>query len=92
LPARKGAGNPDRVAKRHGSDDGSVTPGGHRVPVRRPRVGSADGGEELAVASYELFSSTEIVGRLALERMMSKLSTRRYRAGLEPVGVPVATE
>ena len=63
LAGPKGRWNPDRVAKRHGSDDGSVTLGGRRVPLRRPRVRSADGSEELAVASYELFSSTEILGR-----------------------------
>jgi putative transposase len=40
----------------------------------------------LPVAAYELFSTTEILGRMALERMLAGLSTRRYRAGLEPVG------
>ena len=38
------------------------------------------------VPAYELFSSTEVPGELALERMLAKLSTRRYSAGLEPVG------
>ncbi len=57
LAGPKGKWNPDRAAKRHGSDDGSVTLGGRRVPVRRPRVRSADGAEELALPSYELFSS-----------------------------------
>lgn len=89
LAGPKGRWNPDRVAVRHGHDDGAVTLGGRRVPVRRPRVRSADGSGELPVASYELFSSTEILGRLALERMMAKLSTRRYPAGLEPVGTAV---
>jgi putative transposase len=89
LAGPKGRWNPERVAVRHGHDDGAVTLGGRRVPVRRPRVRSADGCTELAVASYELFSSTEILGRLALERMMAKLSTRRYPAGLEPVGTAV---
>jgi putative transposase len=37
-----------------------------------------------------VFSNTEVLGELALERMMAKLSTRRYRAGLEPVGSEVA--
>jgi transposase-like protein len=41
------------------------------------------------VPAYETFASTEILGELALERMMAKLSTRRYRAGLEPVGQAV---
>src|SRR5450830_488854 len=47
---------------------------------------AADGTGELPVASYELFSRTEVLGRLAMERMLAGLSTRRYPAGLEPVG------
>jgi len=89
LAGPKGKWNPERVAKRHGVDDGQVTLGGRRFPVRRPRVRSGDGAKELAVPSYELFSSTDILGRMALERMLAKLSTRRYQAGLEPVGTAV---
>ncbi len=82
----RGRHNPQRTAVRHGSEDGSVTLGGRRVPVRRPRVRTANGAEEVAVPTYELFASTEILGRLAMERMLAKLSARRYGAGLEPVG------
>ena len=39
--------------------------------------------------SYELFSSTELLGRMAMERMLAGLSTRRYPVGLEPVGEQV---
>ena len=39
--------------------------------------------------AYELFSSTDVLSAMALERMMAKLSTRRYAAGLEPVGAVV---
>jgi putative transposase len=56
------------------------------VGVKRPRVRAADGSGELPVAAYELFSQTEVLGRLALERMLGGLSTRRYPVGLEPVG------
>ena len=38
------------------------------------------------MAAYELFSDTEILGRMALERMLAGLSTRRYPVALEPVG------
>ena len=89
LCGPKGLHDPDRSAVRHGSEDGSVTLGGRRVPVRRPRVRSADGTTELPVAAYELFTSTELLSAMALQRMMAKLSTRRYRAGLEPVGSAV---
>jgi hypothetical protein len=57
-----------------------VTLGGRRVPVSRPRVRAADGAGELAISAYELFSSTEILGRMA-EKMLAGLSTRRYRVG-----------
>jgi len=78
--------NADRSAVRHGTEAGSVTLGGRTLAIRRPRVRSADGTAEVAVPAYELFSSTELLGAMALERMMAKLSTRRYAAGLEPVG------
>jgi putative transposase len=89
LAGPKHKHNPDRVAVRHGHEQGSVTLGGRRIPVQRPRVRAADGSGELPVAAYELFSTTELLGRLALERMLGGLSTRRYRVGLEPVGVQV---
>lgn len=86
LAGPKGKHNPDRTAVRHGHEQGSVTLGGRRVQVQRPRVRAADGSGELPVAAYELFSGTQILGRLALERMLGGLSTRRYPVGLEPVG------
>ena len=82
----RGKHDPARTAVRHGTEAGSVTLGGRRVPVTRPRMRSADGASEVPVPSYELFSSTEILGRMAMGRMLSGLSTRRYGDGLEPVG------
>jgi putative transposase len=82
----KGRHDPERAAVRHGHGAGSVSLGGRRVPVERPRMRATDGSGELAVPSYELFSDTEILGRMALERMLAGLSTRRYPAALEPVG------
>jgi putative transposase len=85
----KGRHDPERTAVRHGRGSGSVSLGGRRVPVTRPRMRALDGSGELPVASYELFSDTEVLGRMALERMLSGLSTRRYPAGLEPVGAHI---
>ena len=81
LAGPKGKHNPDRAAVRHGHEHGSVTLGGRRVAVQRPRVRAADGSGELPVAAYQLFSGTELLGRLALERMLGGLSTRRYPLG-----------
>jgi transposase-like protein len=89
LVGPKGRHNPARAAVRHGSEPGQVTLGGRRVRIRRPRVRSADGTRELPVPSYQAFAPTELLDQLALERMLAKLSTRRYPAGLEPVGIGV---
>ena len=84
-----GRHNPDRAGYRHGTEAGSVTLGRRRIPVARPRVRAADGSGELHLASYDLFSSTEILGQLALEKMLAGLSSRRYTHGLEPAGQAV---
>jgi putative transposase len=84
-----GKHNPGRAGYRHGSEDGSVTLGGRRLAVTRPRVRAANGSGELHLPSYELFSSTEILTQLALEKMLAGLSSRRYTRGLEPAGQAV---
>lgn len=89
LVGPKGRHLPERTAVRHGSEPGQVTLGGRRVRIRRPRVRSADGTRELPVPTYQAFAPTELLDQLALERMLAKLSTRRYPAGLEPVGIGV---
>jgi transposase-like protein len=86
LCGPRGRHNPDRAGYRHSAQAGSVTMGGRRVPVSRPRVRAADGSGELHLPSYDLFSSTEILSQMALEKMLAGLSSRRYPAGLEPVG------
>ena len=82
----RGRHDPQRSVTRHGHGAGSVTLGGRRVPVERPRMRATNGSSEVAVPSYELFSQTEVLDRLAMERMLAGLSTRRYPVGLEPVG------
>ena len=89
LVGAKGRHNPERSAVRHGTQPGQVTLGGRRVRVDRPRVRTADGARELPIPTWAAFSSTELLDQLALERMLAKLSTRRYRTGLEPVGTQV---
>jgi putative transposase len=82
----RGRHDPDRAATRHGTERRSVTLGGRRVPVTRPRVRAADGSGELPVPAYELFNGTELLGQMAMERMLAGVSTRRYPVALEPVG------
>ena len=82
----RGKHDPERAATRHGTEAGSVTLGGRRVPITRPRVRGTDGTGELAVPAYELFNGTELLGKMVMERMLAGVSTRRYPAALEPVG------
>ncbi len=82
----KGRWNRERSAVRHGHEDGEVTLGGRRVSVRRPRVRSADGESEVTMRTYEHFADRDRLGRLALERILAGVSTRKYRRVQEPVG------
>ena len=43
----KGRHDPERAAVRHGRGPGSVTLGGRRIPVERPRMRAIDGSGEL---------------------------------------------
>jgi len=89
LVGPRGRHNPGRAAVRHGTQPGQVTLGGRRVRVNRPRVRRADGAGELPLPIWQAFTGTELLDQLAVERMLAKLSTRRYGAGLEPVGSQV---
>jgi putative transposase len=86
-----GKWNRERTAVRHGHEDGSVTLGGRRVEVRRPRVRTADGGHELPLQTYQHFADRDPLQRVVLERMLAGVSTRRYRRTQEPVGEDVVT-
>ena len=73
----KGKHNPDRVAVRHGHEDGSMTLGGRRVQVRRPRMRTADDERELPVQTYEYFADRDPLTRAVMDRMLAGVSTRR---------------
>ena len=82
----KGKHHPDRTAKRHGHENGSMTLGGRRVPVRRPRMRTADDEHELPVESYEYFADRDPLTRAVMDRMLAGVSTRRFARVGEPVG------
>src|SRR5271170_5566173 len=52
----KGKHDCDRLAVRHGHENGSMTMGGRRVKVRRPRMRTVSDEHELPVATYEYFA------------------------------------
>ena len=89
----KGRHDPARAAYRHGSEDGKVTLGGRRIPVRRPRVrtvGGDDGVErEVHLECYDTFASVDLLADHMVASMLAGLSGRRYHRALEPVGARV---
>jgi transposase-like protein len=85
----KGKHDRDRVAVRHGHEDGSMTLGGRRVKVRRPRVRSADDERELAVQTYGYFAERDPLTRAVMDRMLAGVSARRFAGVGEPVGAHV---
>jgi putative transposase len=85
----KGKHDPDRTAKRHGHEDGSMTLGGRRVSVSRPRVRTADDERELPVATYEYFAGRDPLQRAVMDRMLAGVSTRKFARVGEPVGETV---
>ncbi|HEY8631083.1 MAG TPA: IS256 family transposase [Gaiellaceae bacterium] len=88
VVGRKGKHNPDRIAVRHGHEAGSMTLGGRRVAVRRPRMRTTDE-RELPVESYEYFADRDPLTRAVMDRMLAGVSTRKFAQVGEPVGSEV---
>jgi transposase-like protein len=88
----KGKHNPDRTAKRHGHERGSMTLGGRRVEVTRPRIRTADDERELPVETYEHFADRDPLTVVVMNRMLAGVSTRKYAGVGEPVGQEVEQE
>jgi putative transposase len=82
----KGKHDPDRVGKRHGHEDGSMTLGGRRVQVRRPRMRTTNDEHELPLSTYEHFADRDPLTRAVMDRMLAGVSTRRFVTVGEPVG------
>lgn len=84
----KGKHDVDRTAVRHGSEQGSVTLGGRRLPVRRPRARTTDG-HEVPLATYAHFAADDVLTGVVMERMLAGVATRRHARIGEPVGADV---
>jgi transposase-like protein len=84
----KGKHDPGREAVRHGAGRGSVTLGGRRVAVSRPRARTMDG-HEVPLGTYAQFAADDLLGKVVLERMLAGAATRRHARIAEPVGTQV---
>jgi len=87
----KGKHDPNRAAVRHGSGRGSVTLGGRRVAVDRPRARTLDG-HEVPLASYTHFAAEDVLTRVVMERMLAGVATCRHARVAERVGTVVDKE
>ena len=81
----------NRAAVRHGAGRGSVTLGGRRVAVSRPRARTVDG-HEVPLASYTHFAAEDLLTEVVMERMLAGVATRRHARIAEPVGAQVGEE
>ena len=77
----KGKHDAKRAAVRHGSGRGSVTLGGRRVPVTRPRARTLDG-REVPLSSYTHFACDDLLTQVVMSAAQrSRRASRRSRAG-----------
>ena len=70
--------------RRHGSNPGTVSLAGQRVPIRVPRVRSV-AGSELPLRSYEALRGEGAVNALLLKRVLYGISCRNYEAAAEAI-------
>jgi transposase-like protein len=85
----KGKHNGDRIAVRHGHEDGAMTLGGRRVQVHRPRMRTVNDEHELPLGTYEYFADRDPLTRAVMDRMLAGVSTRKFAGVGEPVGSEV---
>ena len=84
MAGPRGIHDPDREAVRHGTEDGLVALGGRQVSIRRPRLRTGDRAAEVALPTYAACTSTELLGRETLTRMMAKSAvSRRFVAATQ---------
>jgi transposase-like protein len=84
----KGKHDPDRTVVRHGTEKGSVTLAGRRVPVTRPRARTTDG-HEMPLQTYAQFAADDLLTDVVMERMLAGVATRRHARIGDPVGKDV---
>ena len=82
--ARYARKDQEQRGRRHGSNPGSIRLGGQRVPIRVPRVRSAEGGE-IPLRSYAALSNGGDLDELLLKRVLYGISCRNYEAAAESI-------
>jgi putative transposase len=78
----------ERTARRAGHAKSSLTLGGRRAEIDRPRVRSRDR-HELGLPSWKAWSARDPLTERAVEQMLLGVSSRRYARSLEPLPDPI---
>lgn len=82
----KGKHNQARTANWHGTESGSVTLGGRKVAVERPRVRTT-GNQEVVLPTWQAATANELLSEHMVAAMLAGVSCRDYaHVALEPVG------
>ncbi|HEX9123114.1 MAG TPA: IS256 family transposase [Actinomycetota bacterium] len=76
---------PGREGNWHGTTTGSVVLGGQKLTAERPRGRSTDKAE-IALGTWTVFSSEDLLTQVVVERMLAGVSTRRHQDVAEPLG------
>jgi hypothetical protein len=77
------------MCSRAGYAPGELVMGGRRVSVQRPRVRDQNG-REVPLPSWKTFRDEDPLCERAVKQMLLGVSTRRYKASLEPLGEDIA--
>jgi len=75
----------ERENHRYGYDTGALVLGGRKVSVRKPRVRSIDGDQEVELPTWRQFAEEDPLTDRALEQMLVGVTTRQYERSLEPL-------
>ena len=75
----------ERKNHRYGYDTGPLVLGGRKVTVRKPRVRSIDGDEEVELPTWRQFAEEDPLTDRAIEQMLVGVTTRKYERSLEPL-------
>lgn len=80
------ARDPERTHVRGGTAPTSVVMGGQKLPIRRPRVRTAEGDEEVQLETFGVFSQGDLLNRVVVERMLAGVATRSFERVADPIG------
>ncbi|MCX7921748.1 MAG: transposase, partial [Clostridia bacterium] len=82
---QKGKHNQLRSAYRHGYEKSSVTLGGQKISIDKPRVRSKDGNKELPIETLTYFQQEDILNHAILKKIIHGISMRNYQNTLDEV-------